>query len=213
MANGWLVSGWIMQWATVCKMRSTTCRPCGRNLESKRAKRDGHDIVAFGACRAAIESAYDVVLPPERAAEAKVVVADMDSPEAVAALARGQSLVEIGGLKEPANIELGWWFHKNIVGAVFDVKSPLLKYMPPCESLSTLHFRIFKKGLAMPVKDFPADALSVISEEQLVCRAHLGERIDAKGGRCIFAYGLALDQPFPEAMAILDGLIDRAREP
>ena len=193
----------------VCSARSTY--PCW--LFPKRAKRDGHDIVAFGACRAAIESAYDVVLPPERAAEAKVVVADMGSPEAAAALARGQSVVEIGGLKEPANIELGWWFHKNIVGAVFDVKSPLLKYMPPCESLSTLHFRIFKKGLAMPVKDFPADALSVISEEQATCRAHLGERMAEKGGRHIFAYGLALDQPLPEAVAILDGLVDRAREP
>ena len=137
----------------------------------------------------------------------------MGSPEAAAALERGQSVVEIGGLKEPANIELGWWFHKNIVGAVFDVKSPLLKYLPPSESLSTLHFRLFKKGLAMPVKDFPASSLAVISEEQATCRAHLGERTTEKGGRHIFAYGLALDQPFPEVLAILDGLMDRAREP
>ncbi|MBR4259521.1 MAG: hypothetical protein IKQ17_10865, partial [Kiritimatiellae bacterium] len=64
---------------------------------------------------------------------------------------RGQSVIEIGGLKEPANIELGWWFHKDIVGAVFDVKSPLLKYLPPSETLYTLHFRLFKKGLEMPV--------------------------------------------------------------
>ena len=178
-----------------------------------RAKRDGRDLVATGACRVAVEAAFDGVLPPERAAEASVVVADMGSPEAAAALARGQGVIEIGGLKEPANVELGWWFHKNIVGAVFDTESPLLKYLPKSESLSTLHFRIFKKGLAMPVKDFPADSLAAVSEEQASCRAHLGERIDGRGGRHVFAYGLALDQPLPEAVAILDGLIDRVREP
>jgi hypothetical protein len=111
------------------------------------------------------------------------------------------------------NIELGWWFHKNIVGAVFDVKSPLLKYLPPSENLSTLHFRLFKKGLEMPVKDFPPSSLAAVSEEQATCRAHLGERMTEKGGRHLFAYGLALYQPLPEAVAILDGLIDRAREP
>ena len=181
-------------------------------LFPRRAKRDGRDIVAFGACRKAVEAAYDGVLPPERAAEAKVVVADLDSPEAAAALARGQNVLEIGGLKEPANVELGWWFHKNIVGAVFKTESPLLRYLPKSECLSTLHFRIFKKGRVMPVKDYPADALSIVSEEQTTCRAHLGERRAANGARHIFAYGLALDQPFPEAVAILDGCIDRARE-
>lgn len=101
---------------------------------------------------------------------------------------------------------------KDIVGAVFDTESPLLKHLPESKSLSTLHFRIFKKGLEMPVKDFPPSALAAISEEQATCRAHLGERMTEKGGRRhIFAYGLALDQPLPESVAILDGLIDRAR--
>ena len=192
-------------------VRARVTYPCW--LFPVRARRDGRDIAAVGACRAAIIAAYDGILPPERAVEAKVVVADRGSPEVAAALARGQSVVEIGGLKEPMNIELGWWFHKNIVGAVFDVKSPLLKYLPPSENLSTLHFRLFKKGLEMPVKDFPPSSLAAVSEEQATCRAHLGERMTEKGGRHLFAYGLALDQPLPEAVAILDGLIDRAREP
>ena len=65
----------------------------------------------------------------------------------------------------------------------------------------------------MPVKDSPADSLAVVGEEQAMCRANLSGRVDAKGGRYIFAYGLALDQPFPESIAILDGLVDRARTP
>lgn len=180
-------------------------------LFPSRAKRDGRDIVAIGECRAAVAAAFEGILPPERAAEAKVVVADAGSAEVASALSRGQSVVEIGGLKEPMNIRLGWWFHKDIVGAVFDTKSPLLKYLPESESLSTLHFRIFKKGCPMPVKGFPAESLTAISEEQPMCRAHLGERVAENGRRHIFAYGLALDQPFPEAVAILDGLVDRAR--
>ena len=177
-----------------------------------RAKRDGGDIVAFGACRKAVESAFYGVLPQERAAEAKVVVADVGSPEAAAALARGQSVVEIGGMEGPLNIELGWWFHKNVVGAVFDSKSPLLKYLPESDSLSTLHFRIFKKGRTMPVDGFSPDELAVVSEEATGCFAHLGERVTKLGARHVFAHGLALDQPMPEAVAILDGLVDRARE-
>ena len=177
-----------------------------------RTKRDGRDIAASGACRAAVEAAFDGVLPPERAAEAKVVVADFGSPEAAAALARGQCVVEIGGLDGALNVEPGWWFHKNIVGAVFDAKSPLLKHMPESPSLSTLYFRIFKKGLEMPVKDFPAATLAAVSEEQASCRAHLGETSGANGVRRVFAYGLALDKPYPESLALLDGLVDRARD-
>ena len=184
--------------------------PCW--LFPARAKRDGSDIAATGAMRAAVEAAFEGVLPWERAAEAKVVVADAGSPDVAAALARGQGVVEIGGLDGSLNIELGWWFHKDVVGATFDVESPLLRHLPESKSLSTLHFRIFKKGVEMPVKGFPADSLAVVSEEQASCRAHLGERVDAHGGRHVFAHGLALDQPLPEAVAILDGLVDRARE-
>ena len=139
------------------------------------------------------------------------MVADAGSADVASALSRGQCVIEIGGMGGPLNVRLGWWFHKDIVGAVFDTKSPLLKYLPESENLSTLHFRIFKKGCPMPVKGFPAESLAAISEEQPMCRAHLGERIAENGRRHIFAYGLALDQPFPEAVAILDGLVDRAR--
>ena len=181
-------------------------------LFPSRAKRDGRDIAAFGACRAAVASAFDGVLPPERAEAAKVVIADAGSPEAIAARARGQSVVEIGGLDGPLNVKLDWWFHKNIVGATFDTGSPILKYLPESKSLSTLHFRIFKKGLPMPAKDFPPEAIAVVSEEQSSCCAHLGERTEENGARHIFVHGLAIDQSLPESVAILDGIVDRARE-
>ena len=182
-------------------------------LFPRRTKRDGRDLAVSGACRAAFEAAFDGVLPPERAAEAKTVVADAGSPEIAAALARGQNAIEIGGTDGLPNVRLGWWFLDGIVGATFDTSDPLLKYLPTSPTLSTLHFRIFKKGRRMPVAGFAAADCAVIAEEGKGCFAHLGSRVDAKGGRHLFAHGLALDKDWPESLAILDGLVDRARTP
>ena len=65
----------------------------------------------------------------------------------------------------------------------------------------------------MPVRGFPVSSLSVISEEGGGCYAHLGERVDRSGGRHIFVHGLALDARLPESLALIDGLVARAREP
>ena len=185
--------------------------PCW--LFPRRTKRDGRDLAAFGAMREAVSAAYDGILPATRAAEAKVVIADYGSPEAAAALKRGQTLVAVGGLKGPANVKLGWWFLNGIVGAVFDAESPVLRHLPSSPSLSTLHFRIFKKGLRLPLDGFAPEGLIAVSEEGKGCFAHLAERVQPNGARHLVAYGLALDQPLPEAVAILDGLVDRARMP
>jgi len=185
--------------------------PCW--LFPKRTKRDGRDIAAVGRLRETVSAAYDGVLPPERIAAAKVVVADYGSAEATAALARGQSVIEIGGCDGDLRVALGWWFLNGIVGATFDTESPLLKYLPPSRDLSTLHFRFFKQGLRLPIDGFAADDLAIVSEEGQGCYANLGERVDVGGGRHLFAYGLALQEKLPEATAVLDGLVDRARTP
>ncbi len=185
--------------------------PCW--LFPKRARRDGRDLAVLGRCRDAVCAAYDGVLPPEKVAEAKVVVADWGSPEAAAALTRGQSVIEVGGCEGPTRVALGWWFLNGIVGATFDMANPVLRHLPPSRDLSTLHFRIFKQGLRMPVPGFAEDDLAIVSEEGGGCYANLGESVDAHGGRRLFAYGLALQEKLPEATAILDGLVDRARAP
>ena len=182
-------------------------------LFPKRGRRDGRDLAVFGAMRAAVAAAYADVLPPERASEAKVVVADFGSKEALAALARGQGVIEVGGQDGPENTQLGWWFLSGIVGAVFETEHPILAGLPESKVLSTLHFRIFKKGLRLPLPDFGAGSLVAVSEEGSSCRAHLAARVDANGGRHLLAYGLAIDRDLPEAVAILDGLVDFARRP
>lgn len=152
-------------------------------------------------------------MPTERTDEAKVVVADFGSPEVAAALRRGQSVIEIGGQDGKPNVELGWWFLSGIVGAVFETESPLLRHLPESKVLSPLHFRIFKQGLHLPIPGFSSADLAVVSEEGKGCFAHLGARADKRGGRHLFAYGLAVDPKLPESVAILDGLVDLARKP
>ena len=185
--------------------------PCW--LFPARAKRDGRDLCVIGACRPAFAAAFDGLLPEAQVAAAKVVVADFGSPAVDAALRRGQNVIEIGGLEGKPNVELGWWFLSGIVGAIFETDDPLLRYLPESKVLSTLHFRLFKKGLRLPVNGFSNANLAAISEEGKGCFAHLGARADRRGGRHVFAYGLAIDPALPESLALMDGLVDRARMP
>ena len=182
-------------------------------LFPERAKRDGSDVAVVGSCAKAFSEVFSGLLPLERVREAKVVVADFGSPVVGEALARGQSVVEIGGADDPVDIAPSWWFVRGIVGAYFNCDSPVLKYLPRSEFLSTLHFRIFKKGRPMPVNGFGVEDLVAVSEREDGCYAHLGERLDSHGGRHLFAHGLAMDPALPESVAIMDGLVDRARTP
>ena len=206
--------------ATAAKLVVTVASSEGMTVSSwpcwlfpKRAKRDGRDLCVVGACRSAFATAFDGLLPESQAAAAKVVVADFGSPAVDAALRRGQNVVEIGGQDGKPNVELGWWFLSGIVGAIFETDDPLLRYLPESKVLSTLHFRLFKKGLRLPVNGFSNANLAAISEEGKGCFAHLGARADRRGGRHVFAYGLAIDPALPESLALMDGLVDRARMP
>ena len=190
---------------------TTSSWPCW--LFPARAKRDGRDLCVVGTCRPAFAAAFDGLLPEAQAAAAKVVVADFGSPAVDAALKRGQSVIEIGGQDGAPNVELGWWFLSGIVGAIFETADPLLRYLPESKVLSTLHFRLFKKGLRLPVSGFANADLVAVSEEGKGCFAHLGARADRRGGRHVFAYGLAIDPALPESLALVDGLVDRARQP
>ena len=199
---------------TVCdgdRVAGSGSWPCW--LFPRRTTGAGRDLAVTGSVRAAFASAFDGVRDSAADPAVRVVVADEGSPEIATALARGQSVIEVGGQAGPLNVELGWWFLSGIVGAVFETGNPMLGRLPPCDHLSTLHFRIFKRGRRMPVRGFPVSSLSVISEEGGGCYAHLGERVDRGGGRHIFVHGLVLDAGLPESLALIDGIVARAREP
>lgn len=182
-------------------------------LFPKRGVRSGSDIAAVGACRTFVCRAFDGVCDETDVAGAKIVFADYGSKAVSESLTRGQTVIEIGGVDGPENVELGWWFLSGVVGAIFETAHPILARLPESKDLSTLHFRIFRKGLRLPLADFGTDSLISVCEEGKGCFAHLAARVDVHGGRHLLAYGLALDRDWPESLAILDGLVDFARRP
>ena len=179
----------------------------------KRQPRKGLGLAVSGRCSAAVARAFPGAAVSNGLDSAAVVIADYGSPEAAAALKRGQNVIEIGGLDGSLNVDLGWWFLRGLVGATFEAAHPILSYLPPSKDLSTLHRRIFKKGLRLPIKGVDRRSLVAICEEGDGCYTHLAACVDARGGRHLIAYGLALDRDLPEAVAILDGLVDYARRP
>lgn len=179
----------------------------------KRLLRKGLGLAVSGRCSAAVAQAFPDAAVSNELESARVIITDYGSSEADAALKRGQNVIEIGGLDGPLNVNLGWWFLRGLVGATFETAHPILSYLPPSKDLSTLHRRIFKKGLRLPIKGVDRRSLVAICEEGDGCYAHLAAFVDARGGRHLIAYGLALDRDFPEAIAILDGLVDYARRP
>ncbi len=179
----------------------------------RRMPRKGLGLAVSGRCSAAVARMFPDAAVSNGLDSAAVVIVDYGSPEAVDALKRGQNVIEIGGLDGPPNVDLGWWFLKGLVGATFDTAHPVLAYLPPSKDLSTLHRRIFKKGLRLPIKGVDSSSLVAICEEGDGCYTHLVARVDARGGRHLIAYGLALDQDLPESEAILDGLVDYACRP
>ena len=185
--------------------------PCW--LFPKAERRDGADIAVSGTLQETVRRAFDNVLASNRVAEAKVVIADFGSPEVAAALARGQSVIEVGGMEGKPNVRLGWWFLGDVVGATFDTAHPALARLPESRVLSPLHFRIFKKGLKLPVAGFGREALAVTSEGASGCYLHLAARVTTTGARHILVYGLDLGSDLPEARAILDGVVDLSRRP
>ena len=110
-------------------------------------------------------------------------------------------------------VRLGWWFLGDVVGATFDSAHPALARLPESRVLSPLHFRIFKKGLKLPVAGFGREALAVTSEGASGCFLHLAARVTTTGARHILVYGLDLGSDLPEARAILDGIVDLSRRP
>ena len=185
--------------------------PCW--LFPKVERRDGADIAVSGALQETVRLAFDNVLASNRVAEAKVVIADFGSSEVAAALARGQCVIEVGGMDGKPNVSLGWWFLGDVVGASFDTAHPALARLPESRVLSPLHFRIFKKGLKLPVSGFGRETLAVTSEGASGCCLHLAARVTSTGARHILVYGLDLGSDLPEARAILDGVVDLSRRP
>ena len=181
----------------------------------KRVKRDGSDIAADASLRPMLAKLYDGVADaasPE-GAKARVVVAPYGSQTAADALARGKNVLTVSGWDGKPNVSLGWWSMGNQVGTALAKGHPALAGLPHEGALTPLLFRVVKEGaLELSRKKLTVVSPVIVGEGKKDCFLYLGE-IKADQGRHMAAFGLDILSGTPEGTAILDGLIDRAREP
>lgn len=172
-------------------------------LFPKRAVRKPIKGVAAGSSGmfGRLEEIYDGVLPPERKAEAKVVVVEDGSPEITSALARGQKVLSIGAADGEPNVSLGWWFMGRQVGTAF-LDHPALSGLPHDGHLSPMFRRIVKTGRALPVPGIGERDMIAVGEGGSSCCLHVAQK-----GNWLMVYGLDVFAPCPEARSLLDGLI------
>ena len=165
--------------------------------------------VVDGCGRTVAANSWDLWIFPERRERAdasKVVIAPEGSPEALAALARGQDLISYTNCTGKANITLGWWWMGSQMGMVFE-KSPLLAGLPQEDFLSPLHFRMVKEGLPLPVAGFRGEDLVVYGEGGESCYLYLACRTLPGGNRHVLVAGLDILSDRPESAALLDGIL------
>ena len=181
----------------------------------KRVKRDGSDIAADASLRPMLAKLYDGVADaasPE-GAKARVVVAPYGSQTAADALAHGKNVLTVSGWDGKPNVSLGWWSMGNQVGTALAKGHPALAGLPHEGALTPLLFRVVKEGaLALSRKELMVASPIIVGEGKKDCFLYLGE-IKVDQGRHMASFGLDILSGTPEGTSILDGLIDRAREP
>ena len=179
----------------------------------RRSVRDGRGIAVAPSLFDAVAALYSGISrtgTPE-AANAAVVIAEAGSPEVDAALSRGCGVVAVGKAEGVPNASLGWWFMGDQVGTAL-LDHPVFGELPHEGFLSPLLFRVVGKG--RPLGDgsgMAGKSLLMVGEGGTDCYAYVAE--SARGGaRLVESFGLDLLSGKPEAAAVFDGMVARARE-
>lgn len=163
-------------------------------------------VAADETARAALAPRSKGLLAAADAARAKTVLAAAGSPEAAAAVRRGQNLVTYANLSGPPNILLGWWWMGTQMGAVLE-NHPMLAGLPHEGVLTPLLFRIVREGTPLPKAGVPADELVVYGEGGDCCYLYLSEKKRPDGARTVTVSGLDILSPTPEGEALLKGIL------
>lgn len=205
---------------TAARFRVAVCGADGMSVATnawscwifpQRCIRDGRFMAASPAIAMTLSGRYSGLLSTERAAEAKVVIAEYGSALAAEALARGQRVITLDGCEGPTNAKPGWWFFGDQVGTAF-LKHPALAGLPHGGYLDELFFRILKKGRELPIAGVSERDLIAVGEGGKGCFAYLAESRSA-GGKALMSFGLDVLGDTPEGTSLLDGMIDYVQSP
>ena len=150
----------------------------------------------------------DSVAAARREAEAKgVVVCAYGSEEERQALAAGKHVVSLANQQTERNVELGWWYMTEQMGAALR-DCAWLRRLPHSGCFDELFFRIGRKGLKLPVAGFDEKDLVMVGEGGEACYLYLARRTLPNGARHDLIAGLDVTTDTPEAAALLRGAID-----
>ena len=140
-----------------------------------------------------------------REAAAKgVVVCAYGSDEEKRALAEGKRVISLANQSSPRNIQLGWWYMTEQMGAAL-MDCDWLKGIPHGGYFNELFFRIGRTGLKLPVEGFEPKDFVMVGEGGEACYLYLARRRLPNGARHYLIAGLDVTYDTPEAAALLRG--------
>ena len=166
---------------------------------------DGFEVFDAGGSRLSRpnDGGRDKRVPP-------IVIVEAGSSEENAAFSQGCRVVAIGKAEGVPNVKLGWWRMGKQVGTVL-LKHPVFGDLPHEGFLSPLLFRIIGNGKPLSGSGIAEKDLFMVGEGRDDCFAYLAQRKVGEGV-AVESFGLDLLSGKPEGTAILDGMINFARE-
>ena len=137
-----------------------------------------------------------------------ILIARPDDPAAAEAQKDGRSVFLIAYAPPEPDVSLGWWALGTQVGTAF-ADSPVWGDFPLDPWMNPLWFRMIRKGAYDLRQGIPIPGLKplAVGEGRDSYYLYLGE--SSEGGRHILAsYALDLFKGTPEALCLLDSLLD-----
>ena len=151
--------------------------------------------------RASVEAA-------RREAAAKgVVICAYGSDEEKRALAEGKRVISLANQSSPRNIQLGWWYMTEQMGAAL-MDCDWLKGIPHGGYFNELFFRIGRTGLKLPVEGFAPKDFVMVGEGGEACYLYLARRRLPNGARHYLIAGIDVTCDTPEGAALLRGAVE-----
>ena len=141
------------------------------------------------------------------AAARGVVICAYGSDEEKRALAEGKRVISLANQSSPRNIQLGWWYMTEQMGAAL-MDCDWLKGIPHGGYFNELFFRIGRTGLKLPVEGFAPKDFVMVGEGGEACYLYLARRRLPNGARHYLIAGIDVTCDTPEGAALLRGAIE-----
>lgn len=138
-----------------------------------------------------------------------VLIARSDSAAAKEAIERGQNLFAIAEVSPTPNVSLGWWALGTQVGTAFD-EGPIWGDFPTSPWMNELWFGLIRHGapdLRTPGQ-FGVMTPLAVGEGRDSYYLYLGRTETEKKGTILASFAIDLTQDTPEALCLLDNLLE-----